>query len=135
MRARTVTLVLDAPKSTVFGFLSQIENLPKWATGFCRALKREGDRHKIVTPAGEIFFRIEADEHTGVLDMFGGPSDDRMAYWPARVVERPGAGSLFLFTAFQYPGMSDEEFERQCSVLEREEFPHIRRYTEGGLPA
>jgi hypothetical protein len=32
MRRRTVTTVLAAPKREVFGYLSEIENLPEWAT-------------------------------------------------------------------------------------------------------
>jgi hypothetical protein len=130
MQSRTLVLPLNAPKVRVFRFLSKIENLPTWATGFCKGLKVEGGRHKIVTPNGEIFFRIEADETTGVIDMFGGPSEEQMAYWPTRVVDRPGHGSLFIFTSFRYPGMRAVEFTRQCATLEREEFPHIKRHTE-----
>ncbi len=130
MQSKTLVLSLDAPRARVFDFLSNIENLPKWATGFCQGLRVEGGRYKIVTPNGEIFFRIDAHEATGVIDMFGGPSEAAMAYWPARVVHRPGDGSLFIFTSFRYPGMTDAEFEQQCGVLEREEFAHIRRHTE-----
>lgn len=134
MRDRTVTLALDAPPARVFRFLSRIENLPRWATGFCKALTTVNGKHKIETPAGVMFFRIEADERTGVVDMYGGPAEDQMACWPARVVARPGDGSLFIFTAFQYPGMPDEVFERQCEILRREEFPEIRRHTETPAP-
>ena len=130
MNSTTHTLSLNAPKERVFGFLSKIENLPAWATLFCKELKQvEGGRHKIRTPQGEIFFRIDADPKTGVIDMHGGLQEDQMAYWPARVVEDPGKGSLFIFTAFQYPGVDDEEFSIQCAGL-KQEFPHIRAHTE-----
>ena len=130
MNSNTHTLALKAPKAQVFDFLSQIENLPKWATIFCKQLKSLGDgRYKVVTPQGEIFFRIEADRESGVIDMYGGPDEGQMAYWPARVVERPGAGSLFIFTAFQYPGISDQDFTMQCEGL-KQEFPHIAANTE-----
>lgn len=129
MRTSTHSLSLTASKERAFAFLSDIENLPKWATLFCRGLKRDaGGRYKVVTPQGEIFFRIEADARTGVVDMYGGPSEDRMAYWPARVVERPGHGSLFIFTAMQYPGVSDDAFAEQCAGLEQE-FPLIEKHT------
>jgi hypothetical protein len=128
MNSNTHTYQLSAPKCRVFEFLSKIENLPKWATMFCKELKRvEGNRYKVVTPQGEIFFRIDADAKTGVIDMFGGPTEERMAYWPARVVER-GGGSLFIFTAYQYPGISDSEFAKQCEGL-RQEFPSIAAHT------
>ena len=128
MNSSTHTFELTAPKGRVFDFLSKIENLPKWATAFCKELKRvEGDRYKVVTPQGEIFFRINADARTGVVDMFGGPADEQMAYWPTRVVER-GAGSLFIFTAYQYPGISDTDFAKQCEGL-RLEFSRIEAHT------
>jgi hypothetical protein len=129
MQSKTHTLALAAPKAAVFDFLSRIENLPKWATNFCLGLRGDGGRHRVITPQGEIFFRIEADRATGVIDMYGGPSEAEMAYWPARVVDRLPRGSLFIFTAFQLPGMSEEVFERQCDAL-LDEFANIRRFTE-----
>lgn len=36
MRSETVTTVVDADRETVFSYLSNIENLPKWATEFAR---------------------------------------------------------------------------------------------------
>jgi hypothetical protein len=130
MNTSTHTLSLSASKEAAFAFLSDIENLPKWATIFCRELKIDDHgRYKVVTPDGEIFFRIEADARTGVIDMYGGPTEDAMAYWPARVVERPGSGCLFVFTAMQYPGVSDNAFAAQCAGLERE-FAHVRVHVE-----
>ena len=53
-----------------------------------------------------------------------------MSYWPSRVIAQPDGSSLFLFTAFQYPGMSDESFAAQCAGL-TQEFPHIKAHVEG----
>lgn len=130
MKTSTHTLALDAPKAKAFAFLSRIENLPKWATLFCKDLKIDAQgRHKVVTPEGEIFFKIIADEKTGTIDMLGGPTEDQMAYWPARVVERPGHGSLFIFTAMQYPGVPDKAFQQQCEGLQQE-FVHVREQVD-----
>ena len=102
MNTSTHSLTLSAPKQRTFDFLSRIDNLPKWATLFCRELKREpGGKHKVVTPQGEIFFRIVADPETGVIDMYGGPSEVAMAHWPSRVIGLDDRSSLFLFTALQ----------------------------------
>lgn len=135
MKTSTHTLPLKASKADAFAFLSKIENLPKWATEFCKGLKTdERGRHKVITPGGEIFFKIDADEKTGTVDMFGGPTEEQMAYWPARVVDRPGSGSLFIFTAMQYPGMTDEGFARQCESL-KQEFAHIAAQVDGRVAA
>lgn len=129
MNSRTSVLVLAAPRERVFEFLADIANLPRWATAFCRELRREGSRDKVVTPEGEIFFRIDADPRSGAIDMHGGPSDDRMAYWPSRVIALPGGNSAYIFTNFQWPGVPDEAFARQCEGLAHE-FANIRRFVE-----
>jgi hypothetical protein len=130
MNTSTHTLSLNASKATVFAFLSRIENPPKWATRFCKELKKDREgRDKVVTPQGEIFFRMAPDPVTGVIDMYGGPAPDQEAYWPARVVERPGSGSLFIFTAMQYPGVPDDAFAAQCEGL-KAEFEHIKEFVE-----
>lgn len=135
MKTSTHTLPLSAPKTKAFTFLADIENLPKWATMFCKELKKDAQgKHKVVTPGGEIFFKIVGDEKSGTIDMYGGPTEEQMSYWPARVVERPGAGSLFIFTSMQYPGMSDEVFTMQCESL-KQEFAHIVAHVDGKLAA
>jgi len=130
LESRTVTTVLRKPKQDVFAYLSDIENLPRWATEFARELKIEGGRHKVVNNVGEFFFRIEADEETGVIDMLAGPTEEQMALFPTRVVALPGGDSAFTFTMFQGPDMSDELFEQQYRSLVRE-FENIEREFAG----
>jgi hypothetical protein len=129
MNNRTKTVTFNAPKEKVFDYLSNIENLPKWATGFCRELKRTGKDYKVVTSEGEMYFWIDADKKSGVLDMFGGPSKDEAACWPARVAGLPDNTSVLIFTAVQLPGVPDETFEMQCRSLDGE-FENIRRAVE-----
>ena len=130
MKASTHTLTLMASKDRTFEFLSRIENLPKWATLFCRKLEPVANGlYKVVTPKGEIFFRIESDAQTGVIDMYGGPSESALAHWPTRVIPLGENESMFIFTALQYPGVSDSDFAAQCQGLEQE-FPHIKTHVE-----
>ncbi len=130
MRSRTVAITLSVPRWKVFHYLSRVENLPRWATEFCRELKVVDGKHKVMTcPAAggqELFFEICADDRTGVIDMFAGPSEEQMTVFPTRVVELPDGLTAFLFTMFQAPGMSDEQFELQHDNLKRE-FENIRR--------
>jgi hypothetical protein len=122
---RTVTAVLDARKDVVFDYLSEIENLPEWATDFAQELKYEGEKAKVVNGLGEFFFHIEADRTTGVIDMYAGPSEDQLGLFPTRVVGLPGGKSAYSFTMFKAPGMPDELFESQYESLLRE-FDNIR---------
>jgi hypothetical protein len=126
MNARTVTAVLDAPKTAVFDYLSKIDNLPKWATEFARELKYDDGKAKVVNGLGEFYFRFAADEETGVIDMHAGPTEDELALFPTRVVPLPDGRSAFTFTMFQAPGMPDDLFESQYQSLRRE-FENLRR--------
>ena len=129
MHAQTVTTVLDAPKSAVFAYLSRIENLPKWATEFARELKYEDGKAKVVNGLGEFYFRITADEETGVIDMHAGPDEDELALFPTRVVSLADGRTAYTFTMFQAPGMPDDLFESQHQSLLRE-FENIRHEFE-----
>ena len=126
MRTATVTTVLEAPKADVFAYLSKVENLPDWATEFARELRRDGDTYRVVNGLGEFLFDIRADETTGVIDMFAGPTEDQMAVFPTRAVELAPGRTAFTFTMFQGPGMPDELFESQHESLQRE-FANIER--------
>ena len=124
---RTVTAVLDAPKSTVFGYLSKIENLPHWATEFAQELKYEDGKAKVVNGLGEFYFSIEADAASGVIDMYAGPAEYQLALFPTPVVPLGEDKSAYSFTMFKAPGMPDELFEAQYESLRRE-FDNIRRH-------
>jgi len=120
MNSKTATLVLSSPEEKVFSYLSNVENLPGWANEFCLELKVVGGKHKVVTPMGEMFFKIVSDEKTGVIDMFAGPAEDAMGIFPVRVLSLPGGQSVVLFTMFQAPDMDDEEFDAQFKSLLKE---------------
>jgi hypothetical protein len=120
MRSETVTTILPARQREVFEYLSDIERLPEWATEFARELKREGDGYKVVNGLGEFYFQIKADQQTGVIDMFAGPTRDQMAVFPTRTVALPDGRTAYSFTMFQGPDMPDELFEAQHESLKRE---------------
>ena len=126
MRSATVTTVLDAPSGQVFDYMSQVENLPAWATDFARELWREGDDYKVRNGLGEFYFSIRADPATGVIDMFSGPTKDAMAMFPTRAVGLPDGRTAYTFTMFQGPDMPDELFAAQHASLRRE-FANIER--------
>lgn len=126
MSSRTVTAVLEAPKEQVFDYLSQIANLPKWASEFARELKYEDGKAKVVNGLGEFYVSIDADPDTGVIDMYAGPTESELALFPTRVVALPAGGSAFSFTMFQGAAMPDELFESQYQSLLRE-FENIER--------
>src|SRR5712692_10317788 len=126
MSSRIVTAVLNSPKEQVFDYLSQIVNLPNWASEFARELRYEDGKARVVNGLGEFYVSIDADCETGVIDMYVGPTESELALFPTRVVALPAGGSAFLFTMFQGAEMPDELFESQYQSLLRE-FENIER--------
>ena len=129
----TVTAVLDAPKDVVFGYLSKIENLPHWATEFAQDLNYEQGKAKVVNALGEFYVAIDADAASGVIDMYAGPTEDKLALFPTRVIPLGEDKSAYSFTMFKAPGMPDELFESQYESLRRE-FDNIRRHFAAPQP-
>ena len=132
MNARTAIVVLPAPSEEVFDYLADVRNLPEWANEFARELKVVDGGHKVVNGLGEFFFEIRADEETGVIDMYAGPSDEELALFPARVVALGQERTAFVFTMFQPPGQPDELFEAQHASLLRELENVERRFSGRG---
>jgi hypothetical protein len=120
MRSETVTTVLPASRERVFAYLSDIRNLPEWATEFARELREVDGEYRVVNNLGEFVFEIRADERTGVIDMYAGRSRDQMSVFPTRAVVLPDGRTSYSFTMFQAPGMPDELFESQHASLKRE---------------
>lgn len=103
----------------------------EWATEFARELRRDGDDYRVLNGLGEFYFRIDADEATGVIGMFVGPTKEQMAVLPTRAVALPDGRTAYSFTMFQPADMPDELFEAQHASLLRE-FRNIERLLNTG---
>ncbi len=125
MNSHTQTQVFSVTKETLFAFLSDIQNLPKWATGFALEVKDVDGKCKVVTPEGEIFFRMESDVKTGIIDMYCGSTEDQLAYFPSRVLALADGNSAYHLSNFQWPDVTDEMFATENKTL-AEEFENIR---------
>lgn len=125
MRSDTQTVTLPAGHTEVYDFLSNPENLPQWAVGFCRSIRRESGRWLVDTGHGEVPMRYTTDATLGVIDFHFSPAPEVEAVARSRVVPN-GAGTEYLFSQFQTPGMPDEVFEAQRSTL-ADELEVLRR--------
>ncbi len=119
MRADTKTISIDAPPAKVFDFLKEPENLPRWAVGFAKSVRKDGDKWYVTTGQGEIAVAIDADKRTGVVDFRMRPVPEVEVVAASRVIAR-GNGSEYTFTQFQVPGMPDEVFAQSIKALEHE---------------
>jgi hypothetical protein len=121
-RSDTRAITIEAAANEVFAFVIDPENLPRWAVGFCRAIRRDGetaDRWIVTTAQGDLAIRYVTDPARGTIDFYLCPAPGIEVPAFSRVVPN-GKGTEYVFTQFQSPGMSDEVFEGQVRALVEE---------------
>jgi hypothetical protein len=119
LESKTFSLKLNASANDVYFFVSNPENLPKWATTFCKSIKRDGSDWVIETNEGFVRVKYVEKNNLGVLDHFIYLTPDVEVYVPMRVV-RNHEGSEMLFTLFKLPFMDDERFKLDCKLVEQD---------------
>ncbi len=73
----------------------------------------------IETPQGPVKFRFAPKNDSGILDHYVSPSPGVEVSVPMRVVPN-GHGCLIIFTLFQQPGMSDENYAKDAGMVEQD---------------
>lgn len=119
MRADTKSISIEADRESVFRFVANPAHLPRWAVGFAKAVRRDGDRWVVVTSAGEVPVDVRADPATGVVDFVMAPAPGAEVTASSRVLAR-GPGAEYVFTQVQPAGMPDEAFARSVAALVHE---------------
>jgi len=116
MRSDTPTATIDAAPKDVVAFVGQVDNLPRWAIGFAKALRRDENRWTVTTGQGEVAITIEVDETVGTVDFHLEPAPGVEAVAFARAVPN-GDGPEFMFTQFQQPGVDDDTFDQLVAAV------------------
>ena len=117
MNSRILTISIAQPPAIVYEFASNPENLPQWVRSFCLSVKETGEQWQMETPTGWITIQFVPANDFGVLDHVVTLPDDQTILNPMRVVAN-GEGSEVMFTLFQLPGMSDEQFAKDAGMVE-----------------
>lgn len=119
MRSDTQTVTIDAAPKDVVAFVGQVDNLPRWAIGFAKAVRRDANRWIVTSGQGEVAIAIEVDETVGTVDFHVEPVPGVQAVAFARVIPN-GDGAEFVFTQFQQPGVDDDTFDQLVAALGHE---------------
>ena len=124
MLAHTESVTLEAPFSVAYPFLSNPENLPRWAHVFCQDIEKQESEWLAQTVAGPLIIRYACDAASGTIDIVSrlDPGVEDIAY--TRLMPN-GPGCEFTFTFFRTADMSDEIFDSQRWGL-REEMRALR---------
>ncbi len=119
LNSRTLSVAIGADPSTVYAFVANLENLPKWAMAFCRSIKRSDGAWIAQTPQGPVTIRIASRNELGVLDHYVSPAPGMEVYVPMRVVPS-GSGSEVLFTLFRRHEMTDAQYAEDQRLVEQD---------------
>lgn len=103
----------------MYEFVSNLDNLSKWARTFCRSIRRANGEWIIETLQGDVKIRIAGKNEFGILDHYVTPPDGTEVFVPMRVVPN-GSGSEVIFTVFQQPGMTDDSFSKDIGLVEQD---------------
>lgn len=119
MKSQTLNVSIECHPRKVYEFVSNLDNLPKWATTFVKEIRKSGDDWIAQTPQGPATFRMAAHNDFGVLDHTVIPAPGVEVFVPMRVVPN-GSGSEVIFTLFRQPNMTDESFARDQEMVIRD---------------
>ncbi len=135
MNVHPLTITVSAPRETVFNFLADIENLPKWAGCWCERLMLQRGRWWALTAEGEQVVDMETSAGTGVIDLRAGLSPDRFRHTPIRVVALSTRRTLVSFILVEGPDESDEHFTRRRELLQTAADGLVKRFGGGEVHA
>jgi len=117
--SRTLSVSINCHPDKVYDFVSGLENMPLWATTFCKSIKKSDGEWIAGTPQGQVKIRLAEKNHFGVLDHYISPAPGVEVYVPMRVVPN-GSGSEMIFTLFRTPDMSAEQYAEDAKLVERD---------------
>lgn len=119
MNAKTLHVTVNKDTKTVYEFIFDVHNLPKWAKGLGDSVKKSNGGWVVQTPKGPAGIRFVEPNPFGIADHYVSPSPGVEIYVPVRVVPN-GPGSEVLFTLFQRPEMTDEQYAQDMQLVEQD---------------
>ena len=119
MKATTVSVSIARPPATVYAFVANPENLPRWAAGLGGSIRRSGGEWIVETRDGPLTVRFVAENELGVADHYVTVKPGVEVYVPIRVIAN-GSGSEVLVTLFQQPDMTEAMYADDARLVERD---------------
>lgn len=115
----TLSISIRRSPGKVYEFASNPENMPKWAKGLGKSIKKQGTDWMVETPQGPMKVRFTEPNSFGVLDHFVNTASGVEVYVPMRVLSN-GTGSEVTFTLFRLQNVSDEKYAEDMKMVEQD---------------
>jgi hypothetical protein len=118
-QVRHISVSIDRPPDKVYSFVSNPENLPKWATGLGGSIKKVNGEWIADAPMGKVKIKFAEENKFGVLDHEVVLESGVTINNPMRVIAN-GKGSEVFFTLIRQPEVSDEKFAQDARWVEKD---------------
>ena len=118
-QVRHISVTINRPPHEVYSFVSNPENLPRWATGLGGSIGQVNGEWVADSPMGKIKIKFAETNTFGILDhevvLESGTKIDN----PMRVIAN-GEGCEIFFTLIRQPDVSDEKFSEDVKWVEKD---------------
>jgi hypothetical protein len=119
MKSRSLTVSINRDPKTVYEFVFNLENLPKWASKAFQSIKQAKGEWIAETSQGSAKISLAQRNDFGVLDHYVRLSSLGVeVYVPMRVVQNGINGSEVIFTLFYTT--SEENFAQDVRMVEQD---------------
>jgi hypothetical protein len=122
LKSKTLSISINSKPKTVYEFVLNLENLPKWAKMFCRSIKLLNGEWIAEILQEQAKVRITKRNAFGILDhyvkLLSSPNVDEV-YVPMRVVQNDDRSEV-IFTIFELAGMAEERYAEDIRMVEQD---------------
>jgi len=117
--AKHISVSINRPAAQVYEFVSNPENLPKWAAGLGGSIRKVDEDWIAESPMGRVRVKFVEKNQFGVLDHDITLPSGVKVYNPMRVFPN-NDGSELVFALYRLPGVSDQEFAEDAKAVEKD---------------
>lgn len=118
-RSKHVSVSIDCSADAVYAFVSNPANLPQWAAGLSGSVENLNGDWIAESPMGRVKVEFADKNRFGILDHTVTLPSGVAFYNPMRVCAN-GDGSEVIFTVYQQPDMSDQQFAEDAQAVARD---------------
>jgi hypothetical protein len=117
--AKHISVSINRSAALVYEFVSNPENLPKWAVGLSGSITRVNEEWIAESPMGTVKVKFAENNKFGVLDHDVTLPSGVKVYNPMRVLPNKD-GSELVFTLYRRPDISDQEFAADAKAVQND---------------
>ena len=112
----TLSISIAGKPVEIAAYVADASNMPHWAGGFCKSVRKDGEDWLVETGEGEVGLKFLGPTSAGILDHVVTIAPDVQVYVPMRVVPNE-EGSEVLFTLFQPPAMTEFRLQQDMALV------------------